>query len=57
MQRSAAATPQAQAQMLLALFQVSALVARADAGDRRRIIAGIDAAIDGRRPRPDAGNR
>ncbi len=52
-----AATPQAQAQLLLVLFQGSALVARVDAGDRRRIVAGIDAAIDGLRPRPDAGNR
>jgi len=40
------ATPQAQAQLLLVLFQGSALVARVDAGDRRRIAAGIDAAID-----------
>jgi TetR/AcrR family transcriptional regulator, transcriptional repressor for nem operon len=43
---TSAATPQAQAQLLLVLFQGSALVARVDAGDRRRIAAGIDAAID-----------
>ena len=49
-----AATPQAQAQLLLVLFQGSALVARVDAGDRRRIIAGIDAAIDGLRRRQHA---
>jgi TetR/AcrR family transcriptional repressor of nem operon len=47
-----AATPQAQAQLLLVLFQGAALVARVDAGDRQRIIAGIDAAIDGLRARP-----
>ena len=52
-----AATPQAQAQLLLVLFQGAALVARADAGDRRRIIAGIDAAIDGLRPCPNAESR
>lgn len=52
-----AATPQAQAQLLLVLFQGSALVARVDAGDRRRIITGIDAALDGLRPRPGAGDR
>ncbi len=47
-----AATAQAQAQLLLVLFQGSALVARVDAGDRRRVIAGIDAAIEGLRARP-----
>ena len=52
-----AATPQAQAQLLLVLFQGSALIARVDAGDRLRIIAGIDAAIDGLRARPNAENR
>ena len=52
-----AASPQAQAQLLLVLFQGAALVARVDAGDRRRIIAGIDAAIDGLRARPAAGSR
>ncbi|MEN2741656.1 TetR family transcriptional regulator [Microbacterium sp. X-17] len=44
-----AASPQSQAQMLLVLFQGSALIARADNGDRQRIIGGIDAAIDGMR--------
>ncbi len=52
-----AATPQAQAQLILVLFQGSALVAWVDTGDRRRIIAGIDAAMDGLRARPGAENR
>jgi TetR/AcrR family transcriptional repressor of nem operon len=52
-----AATPQAQAQLLLVLFQGSALIARVDAGNRRRIIDGIDAAIDGLRARPNPENR
>ena len=52
-----AATPQAQAQLLLVLFQGSALIARVDAGDRLRIIAGIDAAIDGLRAHPNPENR
>jgi TetR/AcrR family transcriptional repressor of nem operon len=52
-----AATPQAQAQLLLVLFQGSALIARVDAGNRLRIIAGIDAAIDGLRARPNPENR
>jgi TetR/AcrR family transcriptional repressor of nem operon len=51
------ATPQAQAQLLLVLFQGSALVARVDAGDRRRVIAGIDAAIEGLRARPADENQ
>jgi TetR/AcrR family transcriptional repressor of nem operon len=52
-----AATPQAQAQLLLVLFQGSALIARVDAGNRLRIIAGIDAAIDGLRAHPNPENR
>ena len=41
----ASATPEAQAEMLLLLFQGSALVSRAEA-DRGRLHAGIDAALD-----------
>jgi TetR/AcrR family transcriptional regulator, transcriptional repressor for nem operon len=52
-----AATPQAQAQLLLVLFQGSALIARVDAGNLRRIIDGIDAAIDGLRAHPNPENR
>jgi TetR/AcrR family transcriptional repressor of nem operon len=52
-----AATPQAQAQLLLVLFQGSALIARVDAGNRLRIIAGIDAAIVGLRAHPNPENR
>jgi TetR/AcrR family transcriptional repressor of nem operon len=44
------ATPEAQAQLLLLLFQGSALVGRAQP-DRDRLAAGIDAAIDALRPR------
>jgi TetR/AcrR family transcriptional repressor of nem operon len=44
------ATPRAQAEMLLLLFQGSALVGRAQAG-RDRLTAGIDAAIDALRSR------
>jgi TetR/AcrR family transcriptional regulator, transcriptional repressor for nem operon len=44
------ATPEAQAEMLLLLFQGSALVSRADAGGDR-LHAGIDAALDALRPR------
>ncbi|MBV9793461.1 MAG: TetR/AcrR family transcriptional regulator [Actinobacteria bacterium] len=54
---TAAASPQAQAQLLLVLFQGAALVARVDAGDRQRIIGGIDAAINGLRARPAVEGR
>jgi TetR/AcrR family transcriptional repressor of nem operon len=47
---AATATPQAQAEMLLLLFQGSALVSRAEA-DRDRLHAGIDAALDALRQR------
>ncbi|MBV9802752.1 MAG: TetR/AcrR family transcriptional regulator [Solirubrobacterales bacterium] len=40
------AAPEAQAQLLLLLFQGSALIARADQGDRQRVAAGIDAALE-----------
>lgn len=40
------AAPEAQAQLLLVLFQGAALVARADAGGRQRILAGVEAALD-----------
>ena len=43
------ATPEAQAQLLLVLFQGAALVTRADSGRRHRILTGIDAALDGLR--------
>jgi TetR/AcrR family transcriptional repressor of nem operon len=43
------ATPEAQAQLLLLLFQGSALVARATA-DESRLAAGVDAALDALRP-------
>ena len=43
------ASPQAQAQALLVVFQGSTLIARVDSGDRRRIIAGIDTVLDGLR--------
>jgi TetR/AcrR family transcriptional regulator, transcriptional repressor for nem operon len=43
------ATPEAQAQLLLLLFQGSALVSRAHP-DRERLAAGIDAALDALRP-------
>lgn len=42
-------TPQAQARLLLLLFQGSALVSRAQP-DRQRLAAGIDAALDALRP-------
>lgn len=44
------ATPEAQAQLLLVLFQGSALIARAT-DDQDRLAAGIDAALDSLRPR------
>ncbi|MGH3253354.1 MAG: TetR/AcrR family transcriptional regulator [Trebonia sp.] len=44
------ATPEAQAQLLLLLFQGSALVSRATS-DPGRLAAGIDAALDSLRPR------
>jgi TetR/AcrR family transcriptional repressor of nem operon len=44
------ATPEAQARLLLLLFQGSALVSRAQP-DRERLAAGIDAALDALRPR------
>jgi TetR/AcrR family transcriptional repressor of nem operon len=43
------ATPEAQARLLLLLFQGSALVSRAQP-DRDRLAAGIDAALDALRP-------
>ena len=47
------ATPEAQARLLLLLFQGSALVSRAQPDDER-LAAGIDAALDALRPhRPD----
>jgi hypothetical protein len=46
---TASATPEAQARMLLLLFQGSALVSRAQP-DRDRLAAGIDAAIEALRP-------
>ena len=45
-----ASPPRAQAALLLLLFQGLALVSRAG-GDRDRLIAGIDAAMDGLRAR------
>jgi TetR/AcrR family transcriptional regulator, transcriptional repressor for nem operon len=45
-----ASPPEAQAALLLALFQGLALVSRAG-GDRDRLIAGIDVALDGLRAR------
>ena len=47
---AASATPEAQAEMLLILFQGSALVSDAEA-DRGRLHAGIDAALDALRQR------
>jgi TetR/AcrR family transcriptional repressor of nem operon len=47
---TASATPEAQAQLLLVLFQGSALVSRA-ASDSGRLAAGIDAALDSLRSR------
>jgi len=47
-------TPRAQAQLLLLLFQGSALVSRAQP-DRDQIAAGIDAALDALRPHRHAG--
>ncbi len=44
------ASPEAQARLLLLLFQGSALVSRAQP-DRDRLAAGIDAALDALRPR------
>ncbi|MFB4295791.1 TetR/AcrR family transcriptional regulator [Actinomadura sp. NTSP31] len=46
---TASATPEAQAQLLLVLFQGSALVSRATA-DESRLAAGVDAALDALRP-------
>jgi hypothetical protein len=45
------ATPEAQARLLLLIFQGSALVSRAQP-DRERLAAGIDAALDALRPAP-----
>lgn len=47
---TASATPEAQARLLLLLFQGSALVSRA-LPDRQRLAASIDAALDALRPR------
>jgi len=47
---TASTTPEAQAGLLLLLFQGSALVSRAT-GDAERFAAGIDAALDSLRPR------
>lgn len=50
-------TPEAQARLLLLLFQGSALVSRAQP-DRQRLAAGIDAALDALRPhRSDPAGR
>ena len=46
---TASATPEAQAQLLLVLFQGSALVSRATS-DQDRLAAGVDAALDALRP-------
>ena len=46
---TASATPEAQARLLLLLFQGSALVSRAQP-DRDRLAASIDVALDALRP-------
>ena len=43
---STAATPVAQAQLVLLLLQGSALIGRADKGNHHRVVAGIHAALD-----------
>jgi TetR/AcrR family transcriptional repressor of nem operon len=50
------ATPQAQAQLLLLLFQGSALIGRVDPSSRDRFIDGIDAALEAllAHPRPES---